>query len=161
MTVFNPGRPLGPVVGLVDLQRSDANTDALLASKLVHHHVGGAKAVFDLRAIAATRCSMEMAYRERWQSEIPIPTDETAAPTADGPFDFLKNWRRNAGLLGDMWGLRTALSHHRMSFAMEESSEVLENASSGGIFAHRPRGEVSTTSTGDHRPLYRPPLFKE
>jgi porin len=43
----------------------------------------------------------------------------------------LKNWRRNAGLLGDMWGLRTELSHYGVSLGVEETSEVLGNLTGG------------------------------
>jgi porin len=62
---------------------------------------------------------------------IPVTSDDTAPRQAEGPFDFLKDWKRNAGLLGDMWGLRTALSHGGMSLAIEETSEVLGNVSGG------------------------------
>jgi porin len=62
---------------------------------------------------------------------IPVPSDETGPATAEGPLDFLKGWKRNAGLLGDMWGLRTALSKAGVTFAVEETSEVLGNATGG------------------------------
>jgi porin len=62
---------------------------------------------------------------------IPVSSDETANGQGEGPFDFLKAWRRNAGLFGDMWGLRTALSHGGMSLAVEETSEVLGNPIGG------------------------------
>jgi len=62
---------------------------------------------------------------------IPVSSDETGAQTAEGPLDFLQDWKRNAGLLGDMWGLRTDLSRYGISLAVEETSEVLGNATGG------------------------------
>jgi len=61
---------------------------------------------------------------------IPV-TDENAAPTSEGPFDFLQDWKRNGGLLGDMWGLRTALSKYGISLGIEETSEDLGNVTGG------------------------------
>jgi porin len=62
---------------------------------------------------------------------IPVSTDETGPATPEGPFDFLSQWRRNAGLLGDMWGLRTALSRYGLSLGIQETSEVLGNLTGG------------------------------
>jgi porin len=62
---------------------------------------------------------------------IPVLSDQTGPAAAEGPFDFLNNWRRNAGVLGDMWGLRTALSRYGVSFAVEETSEALGNPTGG------------------------------
>ena len=52
--------------------------------------------------------------------------------TAAGPFGFLAGISRSNYLLGDMWGLRTLLSQYGMSFALQETSEVLGN-STGGV----------------------------
>jgi porin len=63
---------------------------------------------------------------------IPITSDDTGlATTNEGVFGFLKDWKRNAGLLGDMWGLRTDLSQHGVSLAVQETSEVLGNVTGG------------------------------
>lgn len=62
---------------------------------------------------------------------IAVPEDENSAKGQEGPFDFLKNWRREQGLLGDMWGLRKELSHHGITLAIEETSEALGNATGG------------------------------
>jgi porin len=62
---------------------------------------------------------------------IPVSADDTGTPTAEGPFDFLKNWKRNQGLLGDMWGLRRDLSQLGITFALEETSEALGNVTGG------------------------------
>jgi len=62
---------------------------------------------------------------------IPVSADDTGTPTAEGPFDFLKNWKRNQGLLGDMWGLRRTLSQLGITFGLEETSEALGNVTGG------------------------------
>src|SRR5208282_1617980 len=50
---------------------------------------------------------------------------------ATGPFGFLDGISRSGYMLGDMWGLRTFLSRYGMSFAVQETSEVLGNVSGG------------------------------
>jgi porin len=50
---------------------------------------------------------------------------------AGGPFAFLSNISRSNYLLGDMWGLRTLLSQYGMSLAIQETSELLGNATGG------------------------------
>jgi porin len=67
---------------------------------------------------------------------ISIPTDEELQPgeatgPANGPFGFLNGISRSGYMLGDMWGLRTALSKYGISFALEETSEVLGNVTGG------------------------------
>jgi len=62
---------------------------------------------------------------------IPVASDESGAPSAEGPFDFLNNWKRNQGLLGDMWGLRRTLSQYGITFGLEETSEALGNVTGG------------------------------
>jgi porin len=67
---------------------------------------------------------------------IQIPTDEQLQPDqnatqATGPFGFVNNLSRSAYMLGDMWGLRTALSQYGISFALQETSEVLGNVTGG------------------------------
>ena len=62
---------------------------------------------------------------------IAVPDDSDGAPRQEGAFDFLKNWRRDGGLLGDMWGLRTTLAQHGITFAVEETSEALGNVTGG------------------------------
>lgn len=84
-----------------------------------------------LASSAAVLASVGAARAAPPPISIPVPSDETSTGQAEGPFDFLKDWRRNAGLLGDMWGLRTALSHGGMSLAVQETSEVLGNVSGG------------------------------
>jgi porin len=53
------------------------------------------------------------------------------AGAAGGPFGFLEGISRSGYLLGDMWGLRPYLSRYGMSFAMQETSELLGNVSGG------------------------------
>jgi porin len=67
---------------------------------------------------------------------VQVPTDETLQPAATGaqstgPFGFLNGISRSNYMLGDMWGLRTALSQYGISFALQETSEVLGNVTGG------------------------------
>lgn len=62
---------------------------------------------------------------------ITVPDDSSGGPHQEGAFDFLKNWRRDGGLLGDMWGLRTTLAQHGITIAVEETSEALGNVTGG------------------------------
>ena len=62
---------------------------------------------------------------------MPVSSDESGTATDEGPLDFLKDWKRNGELLGDMWGLRTALSKFGISLAIEETSEDLGNVTGG------------------------------
>jgi porin len=48
-----------------------------------------------------------------------------------GPFGFVTGLSKSDFLLGDMWGLRTALSKYGISFGLSETSEVLGNFSGG------------------------------
>lgn len=61
---------------------------------------------------------------------IPASPDETQ-PAAGGLFGFLSGINRSSALLGDMWGLRTALSRYGVSLAIQETSEYLGNTSGG------------------------------
>src|SRR5271163_3088549 len=66
---------------------------------------------------------------------IPVEPDsfQSSQPGAftAAPFGFLSGISRSNYLLGDMWGLRTLLSQYGMSFALQETSEVLGNATGG------------------------------
>jgi porin len=63
---------------------------------------------------------------------ISVPVDpESYREQGSGPFGFLQGLRKNEYLFGDMWGLRTALSKYGISFAIQETSEVLGNATGG------------------------------
>jgi porin len=53
------------------------------------------------------------------------------AGSANAPFGFLSGLQRSSLLLGDMGGLRTLLSRYGVSFAMEETAEVLGNVTGG------------------------------
>ena len=57
--------------------------------------------------------------------------DENASPGSPGFFGFLDGINRSSVLLGDMWGLRTELSKHGISLAIQETSEYLGNTSGG------------------------------
>jgi porin len=67
--------------------------------------------------------------------QIQIPTEEQLQPgetpsTVTGP-DFLSGLARTNFLLGNMGGLRPFLSQYGMSFALQETSEVLGNVTGG------------------------------
>ena len=57
--------------------------------------------------------------------------DENAPPSSTGFFGFMDGVNRSSALLGDMWGLRTELSKHGISLAVQETSEYLGNTSGG------------------------------
>lgn len=62
---------------------------------------------------------------------IQAATDENQPPRSTGIFGFLDGINRSSALLGDMWGLRTNLSRHGISLAIQETSEYLGNVSGG------------------------------
>jgi porin len=63
---------------------------------------------------------------------VPVdPASFEAGAGATGPLGFLDGISRSGYMLGDMWGLRTFLSRYGMSFAVQETSELLGNVSGG------------------------------
>lgn len=65
---------------------------------------------------------------------IQVPSDEdlqASQTPGSGPLGFLSGIGRSNYMLGDMWGLRTLLSKYGMSFALQETSEVLGNVTGG------------------------------
>lgn len=62
---------------------------------------------------------------------VPISSEQSANGQPIDLAGFLSNLKRSNFLLGDMFGLRTFLSQYGISFAMQETSEVLGNASGG------------------------------
>jgi porin len=67
---------------------------------------------------------------------IQVPTEEELQPGEQatpmtGPLSFLNGISRSNYMLGDMWGLRTALSQYGISFALQETSEVFGNVTGG------------------------------
>jgi porin len=64
----------------------------------------------------------------------PPSSDDASAPPAtpgSGAFGFLNGIERSNTLFGDMWGLRPLLEQHGMTFNLQETSEILGNASGG------------------------------
>ena len=59
-----------------------------------------------------------------------VPLDATV-PTSPGPFGFIDGISRSSLMLGDMWGLRTFLGRFGTTFTLQETSEVLGNATGG------------------------------
>jgi porin len=63
---------------------------------------------------------------------ISIPASDGTQPAqSEGLFGFMNGINRSGALLGDMWGLRTTLSHYGISLAVQETSEYLGNTSGG------------------------------
>lgn len=61
-----------------------------------------------------------------------VPTEPQSFQTqGGGALGFLTGISRSGYLLGDMWGLRPALSRDGLSLGLEETSEVLGNISGG------------------------------
>jgi porin len=66
--------------------------------------------------------------------EAPVAAPSQPAPSAPGgvsPFGFLTTAPRSSNLLGDMWGLRSALSKYGVTLSIIENSEVFGNVSGG------------------------------
>ena len=62
---------------------------------------------------------------------VPISSEQTPGGAQQGFSGFLGNLQRSNFLLGDLFGLRTALSRYGVSLAIQETSEVLGNATGG------------------------------
>ncbi|MEI9986243.1 MAG: carbohydrate porin [Aliidongia sp.] len=63
---------------------------------------------------------------------ISVPVDAgNASNTGGGPFGFVDGLSRSNTFLGDMWGIRPFLSRYGISFALQETSEVLGNVTGG------------------------------
>jgi porin len=55
----------------------------------------------------------------------------STSPSDSGPLGFLSTASRSSNLLGDMWGLRPALSKYGMTLTAVENSELFGNVSGG------------------------------
>jgi len=63
---------------------------------------------------------------------VQMPTQEDIDNNASaGAFGFLTALPRSSLMLGDMWGLRSELSHYGINLAIQETSEVLGNVAGG------------------------------
>jgi porin len=62
---------------------------------------------------------------------VPITSDQNANGQPKNLSSFLGDLKRSNFMLGDMFGLRTALSRYGISLAIQETSEVLGNATGG------------------------------
>jgi porin len=60
-----------------------------------------------------------------------VPVSSEQGAQASDPFAFLGNLNRSNYFLGDLFGLRPWLSRYGMSLAIQETSELLGNASGG------------------------------
>jgi porin len=86
-----------------------------------------AYAIFSCASFGAT----ELAQAAPPPISIPANPDDLQAGNAGGPFGFLDGVTRSSALLGDLWGLRTALSKYGVSLAIQETSEYLGNTTGG------------------------------
>jgi porin len=86
-----------------------------------------------LAGIALTAAGMAISTGHAAPPPVQMPTDESlqAGATGSGPFGFLDGLSRSTFLLGDLWGLRPALSRYGISIAIQETSEVLGNVTGG------------------------------
>jgi len=62
---------------------------------------------------------------------VPISSEQAAGGQTADLTTFLSNLKRTNFLLGDLFGVRTFLSQYGISFALQETSEVLGNANGG------------------------------
>ena len=62
---------------------------------------------------------------------VPVSADQGDVDSPRDQGSFLGNLQRSNFLLGDLFGLRTALSPYGISIALQETSEVIGNASGG------------------------------
>ena len=81
-------------------------------------------------AIAATLAS-GMAFAGPPPLSVPISADQTLNGQPEGWNGFLSNLKRSNFMLGNMFGLRSWLSRYGISLAVQETSEVLGNATGG------------------------------
>ena len=61
----------------------------------------------------------------------PVSSEQTAGGAPQGFSGYLSSLQKSSYLLGDMFGLRTQLSRYGVSLAIQETSEVLGNATGG------------------------------
>jgi len=94
------------------------------------------RAVFALGAVVLAGLSCGSGAALAAPPQLQVPTEETLQPgdgglASGGALGFLGNIQRTNFLLGDMWGVRRWLSQYGMSFALQETSEVLGNVTGG------------------------------
>jgi porin len=85
-------------------------------------------------AAAAVSVALSAGIAAAAPPPVTIPVDPDSFQTGaagEGPFGFMNNLTRSNFLLGDLWGLRTVLSRYGMALAVQETSEVLGNATGG------------------------------
>ena len=83
-----------------------------------------------LLTVAILLCAAAPAVCAPPPISMPAPVDG-APPAAAGVLGFLDGINRSTNLLGDLWGLRTFLSRHGASLAIQQTSEDLGNVTGG------------------------------
>ncbi len=89
------------------------------------------KARFGLLISALALVSFDCAIAAPPPLSVPISSDPSSLGTPQGFSGFLSNLKRSNFLLGDLFGVRSQLSRFGVSLAIQETSEVLGNASGG------------------------------
>ncbi len=62
---------------------------------------------------------------------VPVTSEETSGAGPQGFTGYLSSLKKSSYLLGDLFGVRTALSRYGVSLAIQETSEVFGNATGG------------------------------
>jgi porin len=92
---------------------------------------GGAFAAGTRAAFVLTLLASYPALAAPPPISVPVSSEQSANGQPINLASFLSNLKRSNYLLGDMFGLRTFLSQYGISFAVQETSEVLGNAAGG------------------------------
>jgi len=80
--------------------------------------------------IDAVPASLQPFIDEPFRAQAP-PPGAAPAPSGAGPFGFLGAYWQGQNLLGDMWGLRPALSNYGVTLSVIENAEAFGNLSGG------------------------------
>ena len=71
--------------------------------------------------------SSQEAIKQPLLAEVTTPPSTVPTPSNAGPFGFLSASWESPNLLGDMWGLRPALSKYGITLSVIENAEVFGN----------------------------------
>jgi porin len=81
--------------------------------------------------LAALAATLNCAHAAPPPLSVPVSAEQNSPDTSGGTSVFLGNLDRTSFLLGDLFGLRTALAQYGISLAIQETSEVLGNLTGG------------------------------
>lgn len=106
-------------------------TDLMTAESIAFQHRAGFAVTGAATACLLALLSSGPAAAAPPPISVPISSEQSADGQTTDLASFLSNLKRSNYLLGDMFGLRTFLSQYGISFAVQETSEVLGNTSGG------------------------------